>query len=284
MRIILLAIGSVMAFVMLIMISKGKKYYSMVEVLPDNDYPMKDFYGVGFAWSQMKMLTLKGKTREKLIGQAKLLYDPRYAEYYANVAWAQMLSFVHLGITLGFLFAGLVNSVLFLLFGLVIAGVFGFYFLNHMSELLKDRETACTEELPEIVSTMALLINSGMTLREGWRTIAESKEGIVYELMRKACVDMENGYSDVDAIHKFGRLSNSAEIRKFTSALAQGLERGGGDLSNFLSRQAAEMWGLKKQLMLQKGEKAASKLLAPTALIFVGIILVVLGGAVGMIM
>jgi uncharacterized membrane protein len=35
--------------------------------------------------------------------------------------------------------------------------------------------------------------------------------------------------------------------------------------------------------VLQKGEKAASALLGPTAIIFVGIILVVLGGALGML-
>jgi tight adherence protein C len=101
--------------------------------------------------------------------------------------------------------------------------------------------------------------------------------------MKNACVDMENGMSEVDAIHKFGRLTNSAEIRKFTSALTQSMERGGGELSDFLGRYALEMWGLKKQLMLQKGEAAASKLLMPTTLIFVGIIIVVIAGALGML-
>lgn len=280
MRIIMLIIGSALTVLLVYQMYAGKKFWPMLESL-DEDFPLKDLYCVGFCW--MKVIPLKGKIREKLIGQAKLLYDPRYAEYYANVVWAQMLSFVHLGFVIGCLLAGIGDSVIFVLFGFLMAGMCGWYFLNHMNDLLTDREAACTAELPEIVSTMALLINSGMTLREGWRTVADSKEGVVYTLMRNACVDMDNGMAEVDAIHKFGRLTNSAEIRKFTSALAQGLERGSGDLSNFLSQQAAEMWGLKKQLMLQKGEKAASKLLAPTAMIFVGIIIVVIVGALGMI-
>jgi tight adherence protein C len=61
------------------------------------------------------------------------------------------------------------------------------------------------------------------------------------------------------------------------------MERGGGELSAFLLQYSSEMWALKKQTMLQKGEKAASALLGPTAIIFVGIILVVLGGALGML-
>lgn len=101
--------------------------------------------------------------------------------------------------------------------------------------------------------------------------------------MRQSCIDMENGMSDVDAIHKFGRLSNSPEIRKFTSALAQSIERGGAELSDFLARQSVEMWTLKKQLMLQKGEAAATKLLAPTVMLFIGIIIAVLTGALGML-
>ena len=79
--------------------------------------------------------------------------------------------------------------------------------------------------------------------------------------MRQSCNDMDNGTSEVDAIHKFGRMSNSAEIRKFTSALAQSIERGGAELSDFLGRQSIEMWTLKKQLMLQKGEAACIKVI-----------------------
>lgn len=281
MRIVFLIIGSVFAFLLPILCIAGRKYNSLVESLSNAEYPLKDLYCVGFVLG--RIFALKGKIRDDLIGQAKLLYDPRFSEYYANLVWAQTLSFCVLGLTLGFLLVGAFNSILFLLFGLGVAGVFGYLFMNNMAEKLKERELACTEELPEIVATMALLINSGMTLREGWKTIAESKEGIAYELMLKACDDMANGYSEIDAIHKFGRLTNSAEMRKFTSALTQGLEKGGGDISNFLSAQASEMWGLKKQLMLQKGEKAASKLLVPTALIFVGIILVVIAGALGML-
>ena len=120
-------------------------------------------------------------------------------------------------------------------------------------------------------------------LYQRWRVIADSKEGVIYDLMRQSCVDMENGMAEVDAIHKFGRFTNSAEIRKFTSALAQSVERGGAELSDFLSRQSIEVWTLKKQLMLQKGEAAASKLLVPTAMLFVGIIIAVMTGALGML-
>jgi hypothetical protein len=44
-----------------------------------------------------------------------------------------------------------------------------------------------------------------------------------------------------------------------------------------------EIWTLKKQMMLQKGEAASSELLAPTAMLFIGIIIAVITGALGML-
>ena len=81
-----------------------------------------------------RIFPLKGKMRETLMSQAKLLYDIRYSEYYANVVWAQMLSFVFLGMTVGVIMAGAANSVLFLVFGIVASFVFGYYFINHISK------------------------------------------------------------------------------------------------------------------------------------------------------
>lgn len=283
MRIIFLVLGSILTALFVIKSNAGKKYVNMLESLDPAEYPLNSLYGIGFAWNEMPVFSLKGKMRETLISQAKLIYDPKYAEYYATVTWAQMITFIHLGLALGLVLAGLLNHILMLLIGLVIAGVFGFAAINRMSDVLKTREQECTAELPEIVSTMALLINAGMMLRDAWRLISEKKEGIPYELMRNSCIDMDNGMSEIDAIHKYGIMSNSAETRKFTSALAQSIERGGAELSDFLGRQSVEMWSLKKQTMLQKGEAAATKLLLPTVLLFVAIIAVVLTGAAGMI-
>lgn len=275
--------GSVLTFLMLIMIFVGKKYQSFLDGLEGPDFPIKGTYIIGLAWSSVPFMKLKGSRREKMIEQAKLLYDVRYAEYYANIAWAQFLTFVHICLIFGLLMASLFESVLMLVIGVAMAVVFGGYFLKRMEQLLTTRAEECTAELPEIVSTMALLINAGMMLRNAWRVIAESKAGAIYSLMLESCVNMENGMSNIEAINQFGILSNSTEVRKFTSALTQSLERGGGELNDFLGRQSKEMWALKKQIMLQRGEAAASKLLAPTSMLFVAIIIAVMTGALGML-
>ena len=219
-----------------------------------------------------------------MVNQAKLLYDPQYAEYYATVVWAQVISVVHLSLCAGFVLAGAFDFPFFILVGILCAAVFGFYFFTKMKEELKKRQAECVIELPEIVSTMALLMNSGMVLRDAWKKVAYGKEGAVYSLMKDSCTDMQNGMSEIDAIYKFGVMSDTPEIKKFTGALVQGLEKGSKDLTDFLTRQSSEMWSLKKQIMLQKGEAAASKLLAPIALIFIGIMIIVISAAVGMLL
>ena len=57
------------------------------------------------------------------------------------------------------------------------------------------------------------------------------------------------------------------------------MEKGGTELAGFLTRQSSELWSSRRQRMLQEGEKAATKLLLPIVLIFIGIIIIVMTAA-----
>ena len=145
-----------------------------------------------------------------------------------------------------------------------------------MKQALSRRREACLDEFPNVISKLALLVSSGMTLYQAWSAVAQSREGPIYDLMRRSCQDVDNGMGENDAYYRFGLLSDSQEIRKFSSMLVQSLEKGGGELTGFLMQQSKELWGQKRQRMLQKGDEAAAKLLLPTALMLVGILLIIL--------
>lgn len=281
MRYIFIGIGSILAILFIIQIKKGKRFESIVENLDSNTFPLNQLYSVGFAWSSTKLFQLKGKRAADLRAQATLLYEPQYADYYANVAWAQTITLVHLFLTITFLMAGIMYESAFLMLvgGIFLSVVVAAYCLENMKNTLTKRTEECEAQLPEVVSTMAVLVNSGMVLREAWNMVADNGTGAFYELMRKAGENMKNGYSDADAIFLFGKASNSSEIKKFTSALLQSMEKGGAELSGFLAHQSSELWGAKRQRMLQAGEKAATKLLLPIVLIFVGVIIIVMTAA-----
>ena len=281
MRFILIIIGTVLVVLFIAKIISGKKFESMVSELDSGSFPMNQLYIVGLSWSQKGILKLKWKKAADLKMYAALLYEQQYADYYANIAWAEAITFAHLFLTISFLLAAIAfgSAALILLAGVFLSVLLVVFSLENMKNELSKRAAECEAQLPEVVSTMAILVNSGMILKEAWNTVANRGEGTFYNLMRRASENMKNGYTDVDAIFLFGKESNSSEIKKFTSALIQNLERGGAELSIFLMNQSSELWNAKKQLLLQKGEKASGKLLAPIAIIFIGIMIIVMTAA-----
>lgn len=281
MQFVFVGIGSLLAIIFIIYLQSGKKFEYIVENLDGNVYPLSELYIVGFVWNSKKIFQLKGKIASNLKTQAALLYETQYADYYANVVWAQMLTLVHLFLSVTFLLAGIMyeNAGFMLVVGMFMCVLIATYCLENMKNTLAKRSAECDAQLPEVVSTMAILVNSGMVLREAWNMVADNGTGAFYDLMKKAAENMRNGYSDADAIYLFGKVSNSTEIKKFTSALLQSMEKGGAELSLFLAHQSSELWSTKRQHMLQSGEKAATKLLLPIVLIFVGIIIIVMTAA-----
>lgn len=281
MRFILLIFGTVLTVLFIVQLIRGKKFNMMVENLDEKEFPLGSLYIVGFSWSATKFLPFQGKRAAMLKNHAGMLYEIQYAEYYANIVWAQAITMSHLLLTVTLLIAGIMYDSLFLWLG---AGIFftvlcSTYCMQNMKNILEKRTQECEIQLPEVVSTMAILVNSGMVLRDVWIMVSNNGNGAIYDLMCKACKDMDNGCSEMDAIYRFGISSNSTEIKKFTSALLQSMEKGGGELGVFLAQQSSELWNTKRQKMLQSGEKAATKLLLPIVLIFVGIIIIVMTAA-----
>lgn len=282
MRLVLLIVSTALVVFYFIMAVRGNRYSNYLEALEGNDYPLKELYGFGYALQDIKLFSLKGSVYMKLTNQAKMLYEPMYVEFYAQTVWAQTLTFVFLPTVLGFVLAGLLGSALFVLIGLLIAAVFGFFFFNSMKTKLDARRDSAGLELPEIVSSMALLMNAGLVVNEAWKKVAYSSDSEIYNLMKTVSDDVENGIPFKTALIKFGNNANSQDVKKFASALAQSLDKGNKDLCDYLTHQSSEMLMIKKQHMLQKGEEAASKLLAPIGIIFVGVIVIVLSAVVGM--
>ena len=145
MRYIFLGIGSLLAFFFIIQLSKGKKYESIVENLDGNAFPLNQLYSVGFAWSSTKLFSLKGKIAADLRSNASLLYEPQYADYYANVVWAQTITLVHLFLAVTFLMAGMIydSAALILIAGIFMSVVAAAYCLENMKNMLAKRTEEC---------------------------------------------------------------------------------------------------------------------------------------------
>ena len=281
-KIVLLILATISLFISIVGLIKGKKYAHLVENIDSSDYFLKDLYVLGFYLNDTRIFALRGKLEQDLKAESRLIWDNIYYVYYANLAWSQFLTLSILTLTLGLAVSSLfdfVGAIFFLVVTVLVIIVIWHISISKIGEAVTKRRDDCEIEFPNMVSKLSLLINSGMVLRDAWNAVAYGKSGPLYELMQKTCENMKNGMSDLEAIHKFGILSDSQEIKKFTSALIQGLEKGNSDLATFLIGQASELWAHKRQIMLQKGEIAAGKLIIPLGIMFAGIIMIIIAAA-----
>jgi len=284
MTLISLIIATISTVMFIIGLAKGKPNEVYIQNLDEGEHPLKSLYIVGYYLSQKKLFRLKGKLLQDLKKQATIIHGEVYYEYYVGLAWAQFLTFSLIALCISSVLASFAGA-LFLLIGILAIAAIWNLTLSSMKELLEKRSEDCVLEFPDMIAKLSLLINSGMVLHDAWRLVAHGKEGELYDLMKKSCVFMDNGESDIVAIHKFGVISNSSEIKKFSSAIIQSLEKGNSELSDFLANQANELWEGKRQRTLQKGEIAAGKLVIPIGIMFAVIIMIIISAAMqGMVL
>ena len=171
---------------------------------------------------------------------------------------------------------GLTDSIAGLLLGFLFAGLAYYYFGTLTQKTILARSEEMLSDFSDVVAKLALLTNAGMILREAWEKIAYTGESVLYIEMQRSVDEMNNGKSEVDAFYDFGVRCIIPEIKKFTSTIVQGLVKGNSELAAMLQQQSKEVWAEKKQLARRKGEKAASGLMLPIVIMFIGILVMVI--------
>jgi tight adherence protein C len=183
------------------------------------------------------------------------------------------------GFTILVLFAllgALGNSASALLFGAVMAVLLMWYMEERMNDQLSERRDEILADMPQMLSKLTLLVNSGMIVREAWSKVAFGGERELYKEMQATVKEMQNGVSDLEAYRNFADRCALKEVRRFSSTMIQNMQKGNSEISYFLKEMADEMWEEKKHLVKRKGEAANSKLLLPVGMIFVGILLMII--------
>ncbi len=276
--ILTLSLFSGLSFVFLLLTSGEFEEY--IKPLNKKTFMMSEIYGAGFKFMKLFRFEFKNRSANQLREKTVILYGERYADYYMRVFYAQKISIIYLFFTIGCGLCALAegtDKLLLLAVVLVVCGTLYYYFQTLPATLVKQRSIRFMDEFPNAVSTIALLVNSGMILREAWSEVAMSSETELYMEMRRVTEDIDNGIAEADALYSFGNRCVTPEIKKFTALIVQGLEKGSRDLASALRNQTDEMWQLKKQNTLKRGELASGKLMIPLMIMFVGILVMVMG-------
>lgn len=281
-EIILIMLYFLLAVVWIFLLNKGsKKHEMMIEPLEIKKHPLKAFYPLGFEILEMIHYQYNTFQDKKRIEQAKIVYGERFGEYYYRVNMAEKVTYVATCVMISPVLGPLVGNNLFSLFGLVAGGFLFYYADTKITDVIKARENDLSRDFADMVSKLALLINAGMITREAWEDIAHTGEGTVYEEMRKAVFEMNNGVSEIDAYLNFGNRCGVQFVKKFTSMLCQNLTKGNKELVDFLKAESAISWEEKKHYVKRKGEEASNKMMIPLGLILIGVFVMILVPVLG---
>lgn len=274
---LLIILYFVLAALWIMFLLKGnQKFMPMIEPLDRKEYPFKDFYAVGMAILDTIKYSYDTVLDKKRKAQAKIVFGEQFGEYYYRINVAEKVTYISFFVVVSPLLGAISGNSLMSVFGLFGAGIAYYYVDSKIGEVIAKREDDIMFDFSDMVSKMALLINTGMITREAWDEIALSAEGVLYTEMKNASIDIQNGASEIDAYIAFGNRCGIQDIKKFISMLVQNLQKGNSELSDFLRAETALVWEEKKNIVKRRGEAANNKLMLPLGLILVGVFVMIL--------
>lgn len=276
-RITILVIATVLVLAWIILAVKYEAVYeSYTASIDPKKYRYPELFCIGFSIMDFLKLDTKSKRARKRIKEISEIQGRKYAEYYYYIINGAKWTY---GFTVFVFFAvlgAMGNSGMSILFGAILAGLLMWYLEEVMNDQLTERRDEILSDMPQMLSKLTLLVNSGMIVREAWEKIAEGDSRALYREMQVTVKEMQNGVSDLEAYRGFADRCAVKEARRFASTMIQNRQKGNAELAYFLKEMSEELWEEKKHLAKRKGEAANSKLLMPTVMIFIGILIMII--------
>ena len=233
---------------------------------------MEDLFFVGEYIIKVFHFKVSGKRTRKL----EEIYDRSTAGKISKSATVAPYTYTALFLpVLLMIFAMTENKVAVLLISVLVIFLIT-YFDIWLDGFLKKRHTMILREFATVLSKMSLLVNAGITATEAFDRVSKSNEGIIYDEMRKAKSEMDNGKAIELALEDFGFRCGCKEVRKFVSLYLQNMVKGGPEFSGLLQDMAEKAWDERKTRARLAGAAAEQKLLIPIMIMFIGVLIMVI--------
>lgn len=240
------------------------------------EYRYPELFFVGFGIMHLIRYDMSAGRPRKRIREIAEITGKKYAQYYFYVTKGAELTYAYLALTGMMILSMVADSALLAGLGAALAALAAMYMEQELDNKLSNRRDALQADFPQVLSKLALLVNSGMMMRDAWNKVAASGDGVLYGEMKITMQEFQNGVAEVEIYRNFAERCGLKDIRRFSSTMVQNLQKGNAELAFFLREMADEMWEEKKHLAKRKGEAASSKLMLPTACIFLGILIMIM--------
>ena len=225
----------------------------------------------------------KGNIHKAVMSKCFELYGKKHASYKTKQLLAKMLSYPIIGVActllLGVILLGMDNNTAGMAvigIGVLLILVLVYAMYDELSDLVKKRRIAISKQFPNVVSKLALLVTSGMIMDRAWRETAYSRETELYVEMRKTSEELANLVSPESAYSNFINRCNTKESAKLASAIMQNLSKGNAEIGRLLKEMAREAWQERRHTAKRDAEKANSRLMIPTMLLFLAILVMLM--------
>ncbi len=252
-------------------LEKGKA--GMTEIIPIAGYRMM----------QLLHWDAANDTVKKLYNQCIQFKEKREAMNYTYYILGSLIGYVVLGVVCGLTALGLtlamglgIKAVVFSAAVLILLILAGYVPYDNVNITVRNRKEEIENQFPQVVSKLTLLTVAGMEVNQAWKLTSGSGVGILYQEMDRVLVELDNNVPPVEAYSKFITRCNNPYTTKLATAIIQNASKGNAEIVNLFRRLNSESWLEHKHSARRRGEQISSKLLVPTLLMFVGIIILVI--------
>lgn len=153
---------------------------------------------------------------------------------------------------------------------------------KEVSLLAEKRNKELLMDYPEIINKFLLLVNAGMSISNAWVKIAEDyrKKGkdkrFAFEEMAFTAKALKMGVSEGSAYEEFGRRIKLMPYLRFSTLLAQNIQKGSPDFIRRLEEETLKAFEERKEAAKKAGEEAGTRLLVPMAGMFILVMVIIL--------
>ncbi len=274
-RIILFASGCAAAVFWIFLYLKNiNKYKEITGSDAAGELCGSDMFCIGFALMKLFRTGFRNNNEKRLL--ISEVYGSRYADFYQYLFKGAQITYSYTVFVFATVIGAAADNAVLILSGWISSVLLLFYLDEQTKKKALEKREAVLYELPDMISRLALLVRSGMVLREAWVKISESSDSVLCQEMKKTTDDIRNGMPEIQAFMGLTERCRTREIRKFVNSLIQNLKKGNSELVYFLRAAASEQWEEKKNYVIKKSEMTEQKLIFPMMMIFAAIIIMIL--------
>lgn len=275
-QLIMLLIASIFTLAWLyVYIKYNKKFEKLIEPIAKNEFFMSEIFFIGFGIMELLNYSLKSARAKKNIKKIAELRGELYAQYHYYIIIGAKFTYIITILPIAFFIGALTNDFIILMLLLVAIAVLIYYLDFEIDSALSKRRDNILSDFPKVLSKLALLLNTGQSLRLAWSNVANSNIGKLYEEMKLLSEEISNGKTEIEAYRDFAERCSIKEIRKFSSTLIQNIQKGNKEITNLIIEMSDESWKQKKYNVKIKAELASSKLMLPVGMMLFAIMIMI---------